>query len=281
MRKTRKRKSKILIAVIVLIIAVAVCFADSNYRIVTSEYDAYSARLPENFDGFRIVQLSDVHGTEFGDSNERLLSAIRAAEPDIIAITGDFFDEYTEEGYAASLSAQLMEIAPVYFVSGNHEWAGNPRDVFAQMEDVGVNVLRNEYVTLERDGQSIVLAGVDDENGPYDMITKEDFVAKIKSETNDYILMLSHRNSDLELWTSLDVDTVLCGHAHGGIVRLPLIGGLFIHKEDMPRRHIDGSYVSGNTMMVVSRGLGNTGIIPRFYNNPEIVVTVLRHGTAA
>ena len=275
MRKT-KRKRKLLIVVFVLLLAIVIGFIDSNSRIVTSEYEAYSARLPENFDGFRIVQLSDLHGKEFGDSNEKLLSAIAEAEPDIIAITGDFFDEHTEEGFAARVCAQLMEIAPVYYVSGNHEWVRNTRATFAQMEEVGVNVLRNEYVTLARDGQTIVLAGVDDPNGPSDMITKEDFVAKIKSETDDYILMLSHRNNELELWSSLDVDTVLCGHAHGGMIRLPIIGGLFMHKEDRATRHLDGSFTSGNTTMIVSRGLGNSGGSLRFYNNPEIVVTVLR-----
>lgn len=271
---TRKRR-KLIIIILILILILAVFAIDSNTRIVTTEYQVYSDRLPQAFDGFRIVQLSDLHGREFGEDNSKLLDDVRAANPDIIAITGDFFDEYTEDGYAEITVSSLCEIAPVYYVSGNHEWWQNPRDTFDKIEEAGANVLRNEYVTLEQDGETIVFAGVDDPNGPYDMITKDAFVAKIKETTDDYILMLSHRNTDFELWTDLDVDLVLSGHAHGGIIRIPGIGGILIHREDIGSGHIAGMFEEGNTTMIVSRGLGNS-VIPRMFNNPEIVVAVLR-----
>jgi predicted MPP superfamily phosphohydrolase len=279
--KTRKKRGirTFFMIILALIIILALCNYDSNHRLTTSTFDVYSSRLPDAFDGFRVVQLSDLHGASFGTDNEKLLDAVRNAEPDIIAVTGDMFDEYSDDSYAPEMTAELVKIAPVYYVSGNHEWVDNPRPVFAEMRDAGAVVLRNEYVTLERGGETIVLAGVDDPNGPYDMISKEDFVAEIKAETDDYILMLSHRNTDFDLWTSLDVDLVLCGHAHGGIIRLPIIGGVIRHPEDTKSPHLEGVFAEGGTTMIVSRGIGNNSPIPmRMFNNPEIVVAVLHTG---
>ncbi len=276
MNRAKRKKKRTLLIITMIIIALLIVFTiDSNRRLITTEYDVYSERLPESFEGFRVVQLSDLHGKEYGEENEKLLTAVREAEPDIIAITGDLFDEYTDDGYAEKICKQLMEIAPVYYVSGNHEWTKNPRNTFDKMKETGTVVMRNKYVTLEKNEDTIILAGVDDPNGPYDMITKEDFVAKIKANTDDFILMLSHRNTDFDIWTSLDVDLVLVGHAHGGIIRLPFIGGVLIHKEDLGTKHVEGTFEEGNTTMVVSRGTGSNGFVPRFNNNPEIVVVEL------
>lgn len=275
-RSKPKGKRMLLIIAIIAVLLLIVFTVDSNRRLVTTEYRVHSEKLPDSFDGFRVVQLSDLHGCEYGEDNEKLLEAVSDAQPDVIALTGDLFDEYTDYNYAADICEELGKIAPVYYVSGNHEWTDNPRDTFEDMEEKGVNVLRNEYVSIEREGETIVLAGVDDPNGPYDMISREDFVAEIKAETDDYILMLSHRNTEFDTWTSLDVDLVLSGHAHGGIIRLPVIGGVLIHREDLGDKHIEGMFTQENTTMIVSRGAGSNGFIPRFNNNPEIVVVELK-----
>lgn len=276
MKHQIKKRKILFIIILLLILALAILLADSNTRLVTTEYLVYSERLPKAFDGMRIVQLSDIHGKEFGTDNVKLLDAVKAAQPDIIALTGDLFDEHTEPYYPVSICRDLVKIAPVYYVSGNHEWSDNPRSTFAAMEAEGVNVMRNEYVILEQAGESIVLAGVDDPNGPYDMITRESFTSKIKAETNDFILMLCHRNTEFETWVKLNVDLVLSGHAHGGLIRLPFIGGILTHSEDSGSKRIEGVFIEGNTTMVVSRGIGNTGIIPRLNNNPEIVIIELK-----
>ena len=170
---------------------------------------------------------------------------------------------------------ERVKSAPVYYVSGNHEWFENPRVTFENMQNIGVNVLRNEFVTLERNGESIVFAGVDDPNGPYDMITREDFVAEIRSETDDYILMLCHRNTEFDTWVNLGIDLVLSGHAHGGLIRIPGIGGILIHRDDLGTKRVEGTFTEENTTMVVSRGIGNNGFIPRINNKPEIVIVEL------
>lgn len=276
MKYYTKKHKRILILVFVLFLILTILLVDSNTRLVTTEYQIYSEKLPLSFDGMRIVQLSDLHGKEYGENNIKLLEAIAAAKPDIIALTGDLFDEQTNPDYAVKICRELLKIAPVYYVSGNHEWISNPRSTFANMEEEGVNVLRNEYVLLEREGSSIVLAGVDDPNGPYDMITRESFVSKIREETDDYILMLCHRNTEFDTWVGLDVDLVLSGHAHGGLVRLPIFGGIFTHGNDTAAKRVAGTFTEGNTTMVVSRGVGNNSVIPRFNNNPEIVIVELK-----
>ncbi|MBE6949014.1 MAG: metallophosphoesterase [Ruminococcaceae bacterium] len=275
-RSVPKKRRPLIIILIIVFLILAALTVDSNVRLVTTEYEIYSDKLPESFDGLRVVQLSDLHGDKYGRDNSKLYEAVIAAKPDIIALTGDLFDEYTDPDYAVTTCRELLKIAPVYYVSGNHEWAKNPRDTFSNMREVCVNVLRNDYVILEQDGESIVLAGVDDPNGPYDMISREDFVSEIRSETDDYILMLCHRNSEFDTWVDLNVDLVLSGHAHGGIIRLPGIGGLLIHRDDFRSKRVEGTFTKGDTTMVVSRGAGGNGFIPRFYNNPEIVVVVLR-----
>ena len=265
----------------VVLLLFTALLVDSNARLTVTLYDVNSANLPEGFEGYRIVQLTDLHGAVFGQDNSRLIEKIRDQRPDMIALTGDIFDEDTDEGYAASLCRQLIMIAPVYYVTGNHEWVLREKlsPILEELEHIGVKVLQNEYEKINRKGSTVVIAGAEDPNGPADMMTKQELCAKIKSETSDYIIMLSHRNSDFDLWTGEAVDLVLCGHAHGGVIRLPLIGGILVHREDLKRRQIGGCYTEGKTSMVVSRGMGNTGEILRLNNNPEIVVVEL-HSSA-
>ena len=109
-----------------LLLAALVLFALwENRSIQTEDFTFASARLPEGLAGLRIVQLSDLHGAEFGWDNARLLAAVERAEPDLILLTGDLVDEDTAEpaAYAGRVGAALSAIAPTYFVTGNHEWA--------------------------------------------------------------------------------------------------------------------------------------------------------------
>jgi len=199
---------------------------DSNNRLVTDEFELFYDNLPIGFDGYRIALLADLHGAEHGANNERLVERVREARPDIIAIAGDLIDDYQPGNpveqqieISRTLVTQLVQIAPVYYVTGNHEWAtGMIQDIFAMLEESGVTVLRNQYRTLSMGGDTIILAGVDDPNGPADMTTPRELVERIHaSENPDFIVMLSHRNNNLRLYSDLDVDLVLSGHAHGGM----------------------------------------------------------------
>lgn len=274
--KKRQRRRRTAFILLLCVILAAAAVADSNFRIVTTEYEIESADIPASMDGFRIVQLSDIHASEFGEGHERLVSKVEKARPDIIVITGDMTDEEGQIPYAQSVVSALAELAPVYYVSGNHEWAtGEARDLFSALEDAGAQVLRNEYVTLGN-GEA-VLVGLDDPNGPYDMPKPDEVLAQMRQAEGDkYTVVLNHRNHLLSELSRLGADLVLSGHAHGGIVRLPFTDGLIGPSMEWFPTHTSGVYTEGECTMVVSRGLGNTFPTFRVFNNPHIPVIVLR-----
>lgn len=275
MKKRKRLLFKILLS---LGLAAGLLLADSNLRVVTTEYELAYATLPEGFDGFTVVQLSDVHGALFGGDNEPLLKKVRAAAPDIIAVTGDLADADTDLPRADALLAGLRDIAPVYYVSGNHEWSDGVLGQLAGiLEARGVRYLRNEYEVLERGGEAIVLAGVEDPNGRADQPKPDELVKTLRQERpGDFVLLLGHRNYWVREYPALPVDLILCGHAHGGIIRLPFAGGLLGQGRVWFPEYDAGLYESGSYRMLVSRGIGNSVAIPRFLNNPELVTVTLR-----
>ena len=285
-KPAKKRRIRIFpIIILLFILLIGILFYDSNTRLATTEYELRYANLPEQFDGYRIVVLSDIHATEFGRDNGRLLAKVAQARPDIIVIAGDLTD-YNEKkpieeqiAIAETLVTGLAPIAPVYYITGNHEWdrrIDGPRALLQMLEEKDVRVLRNAYALLEEGAASIILAGTDDPNGPADMTKPDEFVGRIREAEGDgFIVMLEHRNNNLELYGGLGVDLVLCGHAHGGVIRLPFTDGIIGPQRDWFPTHTSGVYSMGNTKMLVSRGLGNSWGIPRFLNNPQIVVAVL------
>ena len=253
-----------------------------NYVIQSEEVILGSNRLPEAFDGLRVAEVADLHGKEFGQDSEDLLRALAEAEPDLIAVTGDLADEHTDLSVIRTLAAAMAEIAPTYYVTGNHEWVMEDLSaLFGILEEAGVTVLRNEYVPLTVDGETIILAGVDDPNGPYDQKTPAELVAEIRAEWGDpYILMLAHRNDQLDLWSELQVDAVLTGHGHGGVIRLPFAGGLLGVDRELFPEYTAGVFSRGRTQMYVSRGLGNSGIPFRLFNRPHLPVLILESAAA-
>jgi len=275
----------ILIILIVLAIPVIILLVDSNTRLVTTEYALTYDDLPGGFDGYRIVLLADLHGAEHGTDNERLVERIREAEPDVIAIAGDLIDRH-QPGHpverqieiAQTLVRQLVRIAPVYYVTGNHEWdSGMVHPFLAMLEENDVNVLRNQYRSISIGNDTVVVAGVDDPNGPADMVKPGEFIERIQQNENpDFLIVLSHRNYNLRLYSELGVDLVLSGHAHGGMVRFPFTDGLIGPQYDLFPTYTSGVYTRENTNMVVSRGLGNHLGWTRFLNNPQVVVVELK-----
>ncbi len=250
---------------------------DSKLHLQLSCYELSFARLPAALDGLRIVQLSDLHGVVFGRDNRRLAELVRLQQPDLIALTGDLASDEKELPAVESLLEGLSGLAPVYYVHGNHEWAGHiiPQ-IDALMDRYGVIRLSNEYRSFEENGASLTVAGAEDPNGPADMIPPAALAAALRrAQPEDFILWLGHRNFWAEKYPELPVDLVLSGHAHGGIVRLPGIGGLLNVKHKFIADHEAGVYETGSYRMVVSRGLGNSVPVPRLFNRPEVVTVVL------
>lgn len=274
LQRKRRRWPFILAALVLLGTMV---LADGQRRLVTDEYTVCSGDLPQAFDGFRIVQLSDLHGAVFGRDNERLLAAVERARPDIIALTGDLIDQTEDMPVIEALLPCLTAIAPCYYVTGNHEWAvGNTAELKALLAGSGVTVLENECRLLERDGETMLLGGVEDPNSWADMIQPDAFVQTVRQTYPDsWFLLLGHRNYWAAQYPALDVNAILCGHAHGGLFRLPGIGGLIGTDRLLFPENTEGAIDCGRYTMVVSRGLGNVPGTLRLFNNPEIVVVIL------
>lgn len=272
-----RKKRTWLICLLVLLCAIAALCADSALRLVTTRYDLECSALPPGFDGFRVLQLSDVHGAVYGKDNARLLERAKETVPDIIVITGDLADWRTDLADTEVLLAGLTEIAPVYYVTGNHEWRSGLlsglKELFGKY---GVFCLQNEFLTLEHGGDTIVLAGLDDPNGWKNMEKPDGLAARIRESFPDrFVLLLSHRNDLPERYPELPVDLVLSGHGHGGVIRIPGVGGILGVDRRLFPKYDAGLYCGDSYMLVVSRGLGNSAPIPRIFNNPELVLAVL------
>lgn len=278
----RRRKTAVLLVLTALLAAGFLLWG--NCSLQTTETALISPALPPAFDGLRIVELADLHGRVFGRGSRRLLAAVRRAEPDLICIDGDLFDEHTDLAMLPPLLRGLCAIAPVYYVTGNHEWrVPGLRGILAQMRACGVTVLQDDWRVLRRGEDALIVAGTDDPCGPAERKTPAELIADIRAEAGEaaFLLLLTHRNDQLPQWSALGVQAVLAGHCHGGVVRLPFVGGLFGTDRRLFPAWDAGLYRQGETALYVSRGLGYTNVHFRLFNRPEVAVIVLRRGSPA
>lgn len=255
-----------------------------NVSLTVSEYRIESKILPAGFDGFRIAQISDLHNAEFGKDNEKLLSLLRNAKPDMIVLTGDLIDcRNLEIPVALSFAEKAAQIAPCYYVTGNHESRIEQLpELLRGLTDAGITVLRNEAVPLEYNGDTVTLLGVDDpafrsdymvgDSGPVLTAALEELV----EEEMGYTILLSHRPEWFHLYREFGMNLVFSGHAHGGQFRLPGVGGLVAPNQGFFPVYDSGIFTEGDTTMAVSRGLGASIIPLRINNPPELVIAELR-----
>ena len=204
-----------------------------------------------------IVQLSDLHNARFGEEQARLLDMVRAQSPDAIVITGDLIDD-TKGGHepALELARGCAAIAPTYFVTGNHEKLSRSYEAFLlEMEKTGVIKLSGRTVTLEG---GVTLTGAQD-----------------APEAAGYHILLAHRPEFIAAYAAAGFDLALCGHAHGGQIRLPFIGGLYAPGQGRLPRYTAGLYDEGDITMLVSRGLGNSVFPFRVNNRPEVAALTI------
>lgn len=274
------KKIRRLLALLALFALAAGFVYWQNFTLQVEPVELFFESLPPQFDGLRVAELSDLHGRSFGKNNVRLLRTLQKTRPDMICICGDLFDEKTDLTMLEPLLTGLTDIAPVYYVTGNHEWqVKNLREILQKMCAWGVTVLENEGRVLSRGGAEMVVAGVHDPCGPYDMKTPAALVRELRSARgNDFILMLSHRNDELAMWSQLGVQLVLSGHCHGGVVRLPFVGGVFGTRRELFPEYDAGVYRQDGTTLFVSRGLGYTNVHFRLFNRPHVPIMILRSG---
>lgn len=280
----RKRRPLRLASALLLLAALAALFVRwSNTSLQTARFDPVFADLPEGFEGCRAVVLGDLHTAYFGEDNTELFDAVRAEAPDYIFFVGDLLDAFHDipADYAAGVADGLSAIAPTYYVTGNHEWAiGGVPELKAALTEHGVTVLSNQFLRLERNGDAIVLVGIDDPNGYADQKSPEEVAAEIRAACGDpFWVLLAHRNNYFpERYSLLGADLVVSGHGHGGLVRLPFTDGLISVERTLFPSYTAGLYEENGSVLFVTRGLGNTGSTFRLFNRPEVAVVTLHRG---
>ena len=280
----KKRTKTITLSVIgIALVLLIVWIAWGNSVLELNSYRIASNSLPKEFEGFRIAQVSDLHNAEMGKDNEKLISMLAEAAPDIIVITGDIIDSRnTNVDVALDFAEQAVKIAPCYYVTGNHEARV---DEYSNLKDglteLGVIVLEDAKTEIVCLGESIVLVGVTDPSFETDYLFGDDETVmnseldELISEEDGYVILLSHRPELFDTYVENKVDLIFSGHAHGGQFRIPFIGGVVAPNQGVFPQYDAGIYSEGDTNMVVSRGVGNSIIPFRINNHPEVILIEL------
>ena len=266
-RKPELSKKKIIIITAVIVFLTIFCIFQNKYLTV-DEYTFTSGKVPPSADGFRIVQISDLHNAKFGKNNSRLISKIKENSPDIIVITGDIADSnHTNIKTATDFCKEAAKIAPCYYITGNHEmWLSDDETetLYNGIKDAGITILDSTTSILEN---GIYLTGLGDDH------LYDGTLAELSENIPEDALhiVLAHEPQYLEEEYILSSpDLIITGHAHGGQIRLPFIGGIIAPDQGFFPKYTSGEYKSDDTTMYVSRGLGNSVIPVRIFNTPEI-----------
>ena len=279
------RKKRVLFVVVFVLVVLIVWTLWGNTALEVNEYEVVSDRIPQGFEGFRIAQVSDLHNAEFGEGNEKLIQLLSQTDPDVIVLTGDLIDSrHTDIEIALDFARQAIKLAPVYYVSGNHEARVHEyEDLKIGLTEAGVVILENQKVQITREGGSITLVGIGDPSFQEDYLfgdsesVARQAIEHQQNESDGYTILLSHRPELFDLYVDTEMDLVFSGHAHGGQFRLPFVGGLVAPNQGFFPKFDEGRFTEENTTMIVSRGVGNSIIPVRFNNRPEIVLVTLRN----
>lgn len=266
------RKNVLILCIIVILLYIISGFYNP---LVLTRYDYTSSKVPEGFDGYRIVHISDFHCKEFGDGESDLIAMIRNAEPDLILFTGDSIDdEHSLDNYR-DLITGIYDVAPIYYVNGNHEYDASAP--LAEMKELNekyqVHDLNDASVVVEHNGDSILLSGLDFRLTMRGLRNNIDY-----ANTTMFNILLYHGTDKFDGIAPYNYDLVLSGHTHGGIVCLPFIGGIISNQKELFPKYDSGVYTSGLSTMISSRGLGDASI-PRFHNPREVICIALHHSS--
>lgn len=289
MKKQAPRKAIIVMIFFFSTLCLAAFLIWQNNDIVTTRMDCADPDLPDGFDGYKIVHISDLHNKSFGENSARLIEDIQREKPDAIMITGDLIDrKRTDVDAALAFIRKAVDIAPVYFAPGNHEALSGAYDgLKSGLLDCGVTVLEDNAVSIERAGRSITVLGArdiafysvsdigyeEDDCKPY---FKESVNLLMQGRDGEFTVLLVHRPHFIDIYAQSGADLVLSGHAHGGQIRLPFIGALLAPEQGFFPRYTSGLHIAGQTTMIISRGLGNSTFPFRVFNRPEIVSVTLK-----
>lgn len=275
-------KTIIIISILIIIALLSVYFYYQNNFLQTSNYTVENENIPEAFDNYKIIQISDYHNVKSNKLNNDLVKSIKDEKPNIIVITGDLIDSRrTDVNAALSFLEKIKEIAPCFYVTGNHEAAIKEYSkIKPKIAEKGVKILENTHKTVTIDNQSIEILGLKDPlfypKKERDKINKKLEKVLEKADKDNFKILLSHRPELFDIYSEYDIGLVLSGHAHGGQFRLPFIGGLFAPGQGFFPKYTSGIFEQNGTNMIVSRGIGKSSMPFRINNRPELIVITLK-----
>lgn len=295
MASTRKRKKKRPLSdlmgkwhrVIVLVLGALLLFSvlfsiyRSNMTFKTTEYTVESPFLPNAFNNYRIAQISDLHDNVFGQNGSKLLEAIDEAEPNIVVLTGDITSRRTQNTDAVIDELKpIAEKYPTYYIRGNHELyrdqsMENAEAFYKDLDAIGVIRLENRTVTLMHREATIHLVGLMEPLGCYEYSSPPKMDELLGEKGDGYTVLLAHNPLPFQTYVDWGADLILSGHVHGGVIRLPFIGGLLSPERSFFPAYSKGVYQSGKQSMVVSTGMGGPRFPFRLFNDQELVVVTL------
>jgi len=293
-RKFFSRKRIVLLTILLILAGLVAAALDC--RLVVRRYGLDAAEISAPV---RIVLVTDLHSCYYGEGQKTLIEAVDAQMPDLILLGGDIFDDKLDDANTEQFLAGIAGKYPCYYVTGNHEYWSGAKNFAAKMailEKYGVTILSGLCETIEVNGETINLCGVDDPDAymlsdiiapPGYAYAEDESVStfeqqldtvKQQSDNGNFTILLSHRPELFESYAERGFDLVLCGHAHGGQWRIPwLLNGLYAPNQGLFPPYAGGRYEENGVTMIVSRGLAREStIVPRIFNRPELVVVEIK-----
>lgn len=278
------KKITIIFSIIcLLLILCGIYFYFENTTLEVSTYQIATNKIPNEFNNYKIIQISDFHNNTSSKLTKKIVEKIKNQKPNIIVITGDLIDSTkTNVDIAIDMIKEIIEIAPVYYVTGNHEARTNEYDnLKSQMIELGVKILENEAQEIQLNNSTINILGINDpsfykESDILDSKIVKNNMENIQYNEDNFTILLSHRPEVFKIYVEKNIDLVFTGHAHGGQIRLPFIGGIIAPNQGTFPEYTDGIYREKDTTMVVSRGIGNSIIPFRVNNRPELMIVELK-----
>lgn len=271
-------KCKILvIAIIALVLIVILGLIACNDNVIIQKYTISSSKVKEII---RIIQISDLHNSDYGEGGEELIKLIDNTNPHIVVMTGDIFDSSVSDNNPLQLIEKLTKKYHCYFVLGNHEVSNKDfENIKKSLLQFGVKILEGECEYVEIGSQKIMIAGINDPLAPTSKggeWEKQLMKCNEQVDENVFSILLTHRNDRVPQYEKTDFDLILAGHAHGGQVRLPyIINGLYTRQQGIFPQYAGGQYSLDNkSIMIVNRGLSKL-VKPRVFNRPELLLIVL------
>ena len=285
---------KTILILICIFILICIYLSHNINTLEIAQYTIKNKKIPKEFDGYNIVQISDLHSKLFGENNKKLIQKIKSLNPDIVVVTGDLIDgENNNYNVALDFMKEISKLYRVYYIIGNHEqkslikkYKDEYKDYFNKLHQIDFVNLDNNKVEIVKGDSNINLYGLtvpyscykylfdNQETTSIDIDFLEEKLGKVDRE--QFNILLAHTPFYFDAYEKWGADLTLCGHVHGGVVRLPFIGGLLSPDRNFFPKYDLGEYNMGKSTMILSKGLGGSKVLPRVNCKPEIVEITLK-----